>query len=549
MMLLICLFLANAMNASKEEGKALGNLGKSNIQSQIENFVAQDFLPAEQKGQTFDPQKAKKSVKMGEVSESETVNFLQRVAVVNNKMTISETEHFLNRSEQVQDQSIEIEEATEFTIETCHQNDAPYPVSLIRDLHVEVLFDPGESKEVKVCMKHQSHERFHKKKEAQKYADELKRNFSRDPTIQWFCVEGPLDGGLVHKYTVEAQWLHKDDTQICNDFKAQLKQVHAPRHEEIGDTWVYSDSRYQSILTSPDCTFISSECIDNQQSKTINGKEVHRACWREKLNFICQLPNASDCPYIKSKNCDLISKVCLKEGPYGCNLWELTFKCYSKTIERNIGVTELYGMDEEVSYEPNDSFSEVAAKLAVFDAVKKDLETSQAEDARYVEVFKGRKMQCGKSIADDVMYDCCFAYSGLAKELGLKSCNADEIALAEMRENGFCHYVGSYDGKFCNLWKSRTEHVYCCFSSKLARVLQENARDQLGFGWDDPKHADCRGLKLDEISHLDFSKMDFSELYASYGKNLPSNFQSKLESFESKIKEKVREHQEKERRE
>ena len=152
-------------------------------------------------------------------------------------------------------------------------------------------------------------------------------------------------------------------------------------------------------------------------------------------------------------------------------------------------------------------------------------------------------MECNKSIADEVMYDCCFSYSGLAKELGLSHCNADEIALAEMRENGLCHYVGSYDGKFCDLWKSRDEHVFCCFGTKLARILQENARGQLGLGWDEPKHANCRGLTIDEIAHLDFSKMDFSELYSDYEKKLPGNFQRKLESFEGRVKEKVREHE------
>jgi conjugal transfer mating pair stabilization protein TraN len=71
--------------------------------------------------------------------------------------------------------------------------------------------------------------------------------------------------------------------------------------------------------------------------------------------------------------------------------------------------------------------------------------------------------------------------------------------------------------------------------------LQENARGQLGLNWDSPKHANCRGLMIDEISHLDFSKMDFSELYSDYEKKLPGNFQSKLELLENRLKEKLRE--------
>ena len=132
----------------------------------------------------------------------------------------------------------------------------------------------------------------------------------------------------------------------------------------------------------------------------------------------------------------------------------------------------------------------------------------------------------------------------MAKDLGLKNCHADELALAEMREYGLCHYVGSYSGEFLDLWKSRDEHVFCCFGSKLARILQENARNQLRIEWGSPKHANCRGLSVDEISRLDFTIMDFSELYADYEKKLPENFQNKLEEFGNRVQEKVKRQEE-----
>lgn len=124
--------------------------------------------------------------------------------------------------------------------------------------------------------------------------------------------------------------------------------------------------------------------------------------------------------------------------------------------------------------------------MRIFMMETKSMNTSQMSPyAKTIQVFKGKKMQCSKSIADK-----------LAKELGLQNCHADEIILAQMREDGLCHYIGSYSGEFLDLWKSRDEHVFCCFGSKLAKILQENARKQLNLDWDIPKQPNCRGSIL-----------------------------------------------------
>jgi conjugal transfer mating pair stabilization protein TraN len=60
--------------------------------------------------------------------------------------------------------------------------------------------------------------------------------------------------------------------------------------------------------------------------------------------------------------------------------------------------------------------------------------------------------------------------------------------------------------------------VYCVFPSKIARIVQvEGRRNQLGIGFgvvgDDYAHPDCRGITPEELSKLDFGKMDFRSLY------------------------------------
>src|SRR3546814_13259569 len=58
--------------------------------------------------------------------------------------------------------------------------------------------------------------------------------------------------------------------------------------------------------------------------------------------------------------------------------------------------------------------------------------------------------------------------------------------------------------------------AYCCFESKLSRVLQEQGRTQLGKPWDKPKKEQCLGFTIDEFARLDLSVMDFTEVYADF---------------------------------
>ena len=58
--------------------------------------------------------------------------------------------------------------------------------------------------------------------------------------------------------------------------------------------------------------------------------------------------------------------------------------------------------------------------------------------------------------------------------------------------------------------------AYCCFGSKLSRILQEQGRTQLNKPWGKPKDAKCEGFTIEEFQRLDLSKMDFAEVYAEF---------------------------------
>jgi hypothetical protein len=53
---------------------------------------------------------------------------------------------------------------------------------------------------------------------------------------------------------------------------------------------------------------------------------------------------------------------------------------------------------------------------------------------------------------------------------------------------------------------------YCCFNSKIAKIIQEQGRPQIGRGWGVAgANPDCGGLSVTELSNLNFAAMDFSE--------------------------------------
>jgi len=98
-------------------------------------------------------------------------------------------------------------------------------------------------------------------------------------------------------------------------------------------------------------------------------------------------------------------------------------------------------------------------------------------------------------------------------------CRPHEQATDLARDAGKCHYLGrfciSHWGHYC----VQDKESYCCFGSKLARIIQEQGRPQLSAfgpdgGWGQPESPDCIGLTPDQFSMLDFSKMDLSEFYA-----------------------------------
>ena len=95
-------------------------------------------------------------------------------------------------------------------------------------------------------------------------------------------------------------------------------------------------------------------------------------------------------------------------------------------------------------------------------------------------------------------------------------CSPSEVLLDRQDDAGLCHKIGTYcSSSFLGICLSKRD-VYCCFQSKISRILQEQGRPQLGKSWGTPKKPVCDGFTIFEFQQLDLSVMDFSEIYAEF---------------------------------
>jgi len=127
----------------------------------------------------------------------------------------------------------------------------------------------------------------------------------------------------------------------------------------------------------------------------------------------------------------------------------------------------------------------------------------------------------------------------------LLSCEQSEQLLAMHRDANLCVHVGSFCSARVPIIKTCIEQTesYCCFNSRLARIINEQGRGQVGKGWGSAEGPDCSGFTTAEFEQLDFSRIDMREFVqeitasvnvpsaSSFGQNVQSTVQQRVNSY------------------
>ncbi|NNM77687.1 conjugal transfer protein TraN [Sphingomonas sp. ID1715] len=269
------------------------------------------------------------------------------------------------------------------------------------------------------------------------------------------------------------------------------------------------------------CTAVPESCTSSDPvTRIIDGVPVTRPCWAWTRSYHCDRKSqAQDCTDLDSKpECSFVRQDCLTEDD-PCTTWERVYRCPvpdqmagPKQFICDGDVYCIGGDCETIDRQPNTEFQDAAV------ALNAAAQAGREFDPDSLTLFKGERETCHKTVFG--LLNCCagkafplIPYGQLLVALG---CDREEILLHQRDAQGLCAYVGSYCSSSVLGVCVTKKKVYCCFESKLSRILQEQGRPQLGLSWDKPKREACRGFTIDEFARLDLSKMDFSEVYAEF---------------------------------
>jgi len=130
----------------------------------------------------------------------------------------------------------------------------------------------------------------------------------------------------------------------------------------------------------------------------------------------------------------------------------------------------------------------------------------QTKQCTNFKVFSGHDKRCTPTALATLFTNCC-NLSGWFKSW----CSNEEREVKKRRIGGTCSEVGDYCAKRIFGVCIKKKKTYCCFNSKLGRIINEQGRPQIGKSFGSAKNPDCEGFTPEEMSKLDFSRLDLSE--------------------------------------
>lgn len=280
-----------------------------------------------------------------------------------------------------------------------------------------------------------------------------------------------------------------------------------------------------AVWAASDCRKTGTACVAPNETRMVDGMSVFRECWEYKDTYECLAPDVTEdayCDELRARGCSQVGSQCITESEFGCMTYEQTYECPSDQPPAEQAVLDcggqlfcLEGNCFDTGYQANGSLWRVGAQLSVLQAVSDELAVGT------MEVFKGEDRRCGISVADAIGAQNCCRISGWAE--GVFNCSFEEKQLADLRKAVRCHHVGTYCANK-GIFGICLKHVqtHCCYNSKLARIIAEQGRAQLGKSWGSPTRPDCGGFTMDEIAQLEFEAMDLSEFYADVLASMPT---------------------------
>ena len=397
---------------------------------------------------------------------------------------------------------IETSISSQIETSTCREKGASLH-TILQERKVTII--PEEKKTVYHCRGHKSKQ--YSKWDYDSIEDiKLKWGTNKNVKVQrWeeWGGRGLSDFKLVVHYT------HlPSENKPCGNSSKKSEIVSA---ERIESAWETSQTKeLERFEDDPTCSLLQVEEFD-PEPRYVQGRVVHQDFWQRKLSFSCS-SSSKQCEKLRKQGAVLIDRICLQQEEGECILWEKTYQTgevHSQPPFDNASLIDLNLFDTT-----SPSTKDFGQTMSILSSIA-SIGAGQKERALSLEdlaIFEGENLQCRRAFNTSFAFDCCprAKGKGFCVRAGIGTCNQQEEDLFERNKLGQCHRIGKISGLVIK------EYAYCCFPSKLARVIHEEGRKQLGISWGTPSNPNCRALTIDELKQLDFPSMDLSEIIEDF---------------------------------
>ena len=285
-----------------------------------------------------------------------------------------------------------------------------------------------------------------------------------------------------------------------------IEKIEISTSSKVSSEYV-DDSLCKYLQDDSSCNFSSETCLETGV-RTIDNQKVTRDCWKYKREYNCNSSGVhSDCAEL-DKKCQFKQSTCLVGDSSNCIKKQKTYSCTGKVANQDADIvmcgSQVYCENDDcdaIKTQQNKDLPKAATYINMLKNIGNDF------NADNISIFTGSGKSCDKSAFG---YNNCCKGSGW----GMSDCSVSEKDLILLERQGQCSYIGKYCAKKEKLtgicFKNR--HTSCCFKSKIARIIHQQGRAQLGIGFGSPQSPNCSGLTAEQISKIDFEKIDFSEV-------------------------------------
>lgn len=265
------------------------------------------------------------------------------------------------------------------------------------------------------------------------------------------------------------------------------------------------------------CYLIEKICTKKDQIVKLDGRHFFKKCSVYRQVYRCKTYDscfnyADDCDKINTTGCKLETREYVDSSK---ELEKFTYRCLNPGTVQNINNKKIQCIDGECNNleSTQDNTQDMMDTLVILSTLNESVKTIKSDDKT---MLNGENLECRKSTSAALSFlDCC-GDGNWGNSIGF-ACNSEEKKLKGKRNRNDCIYVGSYCsqkidlkiGKIC-ITRKRS---YCCYDNRFSKIMAGATRQQGLQTWGSARNTNCRGIPLDRLQNLDFSKIDLRELY------------------------------------